>query len=132
MVTFTVIAAFVTVPDVGVITIVDVLVLFFGVPVQPATSTNAIIAPASPMRARTRRVSGSMNNAAIAIMRKTTCRTNDAGGIFIACGGTMNDAAVMDPCTVVPGAGAALPVGTEHEVINPPAPGAQVEVTDPV
>ena len=46
------------------------------------------------------------------------------------CGGTMKDDAVMAPLTVAPGAGAALVVGTEHEVIS--VPGVQVKATAPV
>jgi hypothetical protein len=131
MVTFTVIAVLVTPPEDGVITMVDDLDPPAD-PLQPATSTNTIIAPAIPRRVRNRRASGSMNSRAIAIMMKSTCRRNADGGTFMDCGGTMKDAAVMEPFTVVPGAGAALAVGTEHEVINAPVPGAQVEATAPV
>ena len=46
------------------------------------------------------------------------------------CGGTMKEDAVMAPLTVAPGAGAALVVGTEHEVIS--IPGVQVKATAPV
>ena len=65
-----------------------------------------------------------MKSMAIASMMKSTCRSNADGGTFMDCGGTMKDAAVMEPLTVVPGAGAALVVGTAHEVISAPVPGA--------
>jgi len=41
------------------------------------------------------------------------------------CGGTMKDAAVMEPLAEAPGAGAAFVVGTEHEVISAPVPGCK-------
>ncbi len=89
-----------------------------GDPLQPATSMNTIIAPAIPMRVRNRWAAGIMNNIAIAIMMKSTCRSNADGGAFKDCGGTMKEVAVMDPVAVAPGAGAALVVGTAHEEIN--------------
>src|SRR5271170_6096385 len=132
MVTFTVIAGLVTPPEDGVITMVDDLDPPPADPLQPATSTNTIIAPAIPRRVRKRRTSGSMKSRASAIMTKSTCRSNADGGIFMDCGGTMKDAAVMEPCTVVTaGFATTLALGTEHEVISAPAPGAQVKVTAP-
>jgi hypothetical protein len=79
---------------------------------------------------RNRRASGSMKSKPIAIMMKSTCRSNADGGTFMDCGGTMNDEAVMEPLAVAPGAGAAFVVGTEQEVIS--MPGVQVEATAPV
>lgn len=103
-----------------------------GFPVQPATSTKTIMAPASPRRVRNRRTSGSMNSRLIAIMRKSTCRSNADGGSFMDCGGTMKDAAVIEPFTVATGAICVrLAVGTEHELISIPVPGAQVKATAP-
>jgi hypothetical protein len=99
MVTFTAIAVLVTPPDDAVIVMVDDL-FPEGDPVQPAKSTNTIIAPTIPRRVRNRRAEGSMNNRAIAIMMKTTCRNNADGGIFMDCGGTRKAAAVMEPLTV--------------------------------
>src|SRR5271170_3533466 len=132
MVTFTVIAGLVTPPEDGVTTMVDVLDPPPAGPLQPATSTNTSMAPSIPRRVRNRRASGSMKSMAIASMMKATCRSNADGGTFMDCGGTMKDAAVMEPLTVVPGAGAALVVGTAHEVISAPVPGAHVEATAPV
>ena len=129
MVTFTVIAVLVTPPEDGVIVRVDDLDPP-PPPRQPATSTNTIIAPAIPRRVRNRRASGSMNSRPIASMMKSTCRSNADGGTFMDCGGTMKDDAVMAPLAVAPGAGAALVVGTEHEVIS--IPGVQVKATAPV
>src|SRR6202795_268250 len=106
MVTFTVIAGLVMPPEDGVIVMVDDLDPPPGPPLQPATSTNTIMAPASPRRVRNRRTSGSMNSRAIAIMMKSTCRSNADGGIFMDCGGTRKAAAVIEPLAVAPGAGA--------------------------
>src|SRR5277367_3100408 len=132
MVTFTVIAVLVTPPEDGVIVMVDALLPPPAGPLQPATSTNTSMAPSIPRRVRNRRASGSMKSMAIASMTKSTCRSNADGGTFMDCGGTMKDAAVMEPLTVVPGAGAALVVGTAHEVISAPLPGVQVKATAPV
>jgi len=99
-------------------------------PLQPATRTNTSIAPAIPSRVRNRRTEGSINSRAIASMMKSTCRNNADGGAFKECGGTINEEAVMDPLAVAPGAGAALVVGTEHEVIS--IAGVQVKDTAPV
>ena len=130
MVTFTVIAVLVTPPEDGVIVRVEDLEPPPPPPLQPATSTNTIMAPNIPRRVRNRRASGSMNSRPIAIMMKSTCRSNADGGTFMDCGGTIKADAVMEPLTVVPGAGAALAFGTEHEVIN--IPGVQVKATAPV
>src|SRR5580693_7247105 len=130
MVTFTVIAVLVTPPDEGVIVRVDDFDPPPPFPLQPATSTNTIMAPNIPKRMRNRRASGSMKSRPIASMMKSTCRSNADGGTFIDCGGTMKDDAVMAPLTVAPGAGAAFVVGTEHEVIS--IPGVQVKATAPV
>ncbi len=129
MVTFTVIAGFMTVPEDGVIEIVEA----FDVgpePLQPATRMNTIIAPTIPSRVRNRRIEGITSNRAIAIMMKSTCRSSADGGAFKDCGGTMNEAAVMDPIALAPGAGAALVVCTEQEVIS--IAGVQVKDTAPV
>src|ERR1700675_3201597 len=112
MVTFTVIAVLVTPPEDGVIVMLD----DFDPPTDPAhpaTSRNTIMAPAIPRCVRNRRAEGSMNSRAMAIMMKSTCRSNADGGIFIACGGTRKAEAVMEPVAVAPGAAAALVVGTE-------------------
>jgi hypothetical protein len=130
MVTFTVITGLVTVPEDGVIAIVEAFDGGCPPPLQPATRMNTSMAPAIPSRVRNRRASGSMNNRAIAIITKSTCRSNADGGAFKDCGGTMNEAAVIDPFAVAPGAGAALVVGTEHDVIR--VAGVHVEDTDPV
>src|ERR1700722_2371792 len=132
MVTFTVIAGLATPPDDGVITMVDDLDPAPGPPLQPATSTNTIIAPAIPRRVRNRRASGSRKSRAIAIMIKSTCCSNTDGGIFMDCGGTRKAAAVMETFTVATGeACVRLAVGTEHDVISIPVPGTQVKSTDP-
>src|ERR1700730_3581360 len=103
MVTFTVIAGLATPPEDGVITIVDDLDPPPGPPLQPATSTNTIIAPATPRRLRNRRDSGSRKSRPLVTMRKSTCRSNADGGSFKDCGGTMKAAAVMEPLTVATG-----------------------------
>ena len=129
MVTFTVTAGLVTLPEDGVIAMVEA----FDVgpePLQPATRMNTIIAPAIPSRVRNRRTEGIINNSAIAIMMKSTCRSSADGGAFRDFGGTMKEAAVMDPLAVAPGAGAALVVGTMHEVIS--MAGVHVNDTAPV
>ena len=83
MVTFTVIAVLVTPPDDGVIVSVDDLAPPApGLPLQPATTMNTIIAPAIPSCVRNRRTEGIINNRAIAIMIKSTCRSNSDGGAF--------------------------------------------------
>jgi len=130
MVTFTVIAVLVTPPDEGVIVRVDDFDPPPPFPLQPATSTNTIMAPNIPKRMRNRRASGSMKSRPIASMMKSTCRSNADGGTFMDCGGTMRDAATMEPLAVAPGDGAALVVGTEQEVIS--IPGVQVKATAPV
>ena len=129
MVTFTVITGLVTAPEDGVIAIVEALDAGTP-PLQPATRMNTSMAPAIPSRVRNRRTAGSINSRAIAIIMKSTCRSNADGGAFKDCGGTMKEAAVMDPFAVAPGAGAALVVGTEHEVIS--VAGVQVKDTAPV
>src|SRR5277367_1978695 len=132
MVTFTMIAGLVTPPDDGVITMVDDLDPPPAGPLQPATSTNTSMAPSIPRRVRNRRASGSMKSMAIASMMKSTCRSNADGGTFMDWGGTMKDAAVMEPLTVTIGASCVkFAVGTEHEVISIPVPGAQVKSTAP-
>ena len=130
MVTFTVITGFVTVPEDGVIAIVEVLDGGVPPPLQPATRMNTSMAPTMPSRVRNRRTAGIISNRAIAIMMKSTCRSNADGGAFKDCGGTMNEAAVMDPIAVAPGAGAALVVCTEQDVIS--MAGVQVKDTAPV
>src|SRR5271156_5122430 len=130
MVTFTMIAGLVTPPEDGVITMVDDLDPPPADPLQPATSTNTSMAPNIPRRVRNRRASGSMKSMAIASMTKSTCRSNADGGTFMDCGGTIKADAVMEPLAVAPGAGAALVVGTEHEVIS--VAGVQVKATAPV
>src|SRR5580658_7431374 len=130
MVTFTVIAVLVTPPDEGVIVRVDDFDPPPPFPLQPATSTNTIMAPNIPKRMRNRRASGSMKSRPIASMMKSACRSNADGGTFMDCGGTMRDAATMEPLAVAPGDGAALVVGTEQEVIS--IPGVQVKATAPV
>ena len=130
MVTFTVITGLVTVPEDGVIAMVEAFDPPPGFPEQPATSTNTSIAPAIPSRVRNRRTEGSINSRAIAIIMKSTCRSSADGGAFKDCGGTMNEAAVMAPLAVAPGAGAALVVGTEQEVIS--MAGVQAKDTAPV
>ncbi len=130
MVTFTVIAGLVTPPEDGVIDRVDDFDPPPPPPLQPARSTNTIMAPNIPRRVRNRGASGSMNSRPIASMMKSTCRSNADGGAFKDCGGTINADAVMEPLTMVPGAGAALAFGTEHEVSN--IPGLQVKATAPV
>jgi len=119
----------VTPPDDGVIEMVEDLEPPAD-PLQPATSMNTSMAPAIPSRVRNRRTAGSMNNRAIASIMKSTCRSNADGGAFKDCGGTMNEAAVMDPAAEAPGVGAALVVATEHEVIS--IAGVQVKATAPV
>jgi len=130
MVTFTVIAGLVTPPEDGVIDRVDDFDPPPPPPLQPARSTNTIMAPNIPRRVRNRRASGSMNSRPIASMMKSTCRSNADGGAFKDCGGTMKEAAVMDPAAEAPGAGAALVVATEHDVIS--MAGVQVNATAPV
>src|SRR5271156_699191 len=71
-----------------------------------------------------------MNSRPIASIMKSTCRSNADGGVFKDCGGTMNEAAVMDPAAEAPGVGAAFVVATEHEVIS--MAGVQVNATAPV
>src|SRR5580704_18241744 len=135
MVTFTVIAVLVTVTPPpptadGVIAMVEAFEDPPADPLQPATSTNTVMAPAIPRRVRNRRIEGIINSRAIAIIMKNTCRSNADGGVFKDCGGTMNEEAVMDPLAVAPGAGAAAVLGTEHDVIS--MAGVQVKDTDPV
>jgi hypothetical protein len=130
MVTFTVIAVLVTPPEDGVIEMVEALEDPPAEPLQPATSMNTSMAPAIPSRVRNRRTEGIINSRAIAIMIKSTCRSNAEGGAFKDCGGTMNAEAVMDPAAEAPGAGAALAVATEHELIS--VAGVQVKDTAPV
>ena len=129
MVTFTVMAGLVTVPEAGVIEIVDDL-LPAGDPLQPTTTISTSMAPANPICVRNRRTEGIINSIAIAIMIKIIWRSNADGGAFKDCGGTMNAEAVMDPAAEAPGAGAALVVATEHELIS--MPGVQVKDTAPV
>src|SRR5271163_485500 len=115
MVTFTVIAGLVTPPEDGVTTMVDVLDPPPAGPLQPATSTKTNMAPSIPRRVRNRRASGSMKSRPIAIMMKSTCRSNADGGSFMDCGGTRKAAAVMEPFTVATGvAWVGLALGTEH------------------
>src|SRR5271163_2702066 len=134
MVTFTVIAGFITVTPPpptaeGVIEMVEVLGAG-GPPEQPATM-NTNIAPAIPSRVRKRRAVGIINSRAIASIMRITCRSNAGGGAFMDCGGTTNAAAVMEPIAVAPaGPGAAGVVATEHDVIS--MPGVQVKDTGPV
>jgi hypothetical protein len=130
MVTFTVIAVLVTPPEDGVIEMVEAFDELPTEPLQPATRMNTSMAPAIPSCVRNRRTEGIINNRAIAIMIKSTCRSNADGGAFKDCGGTMNAEAVMDPAAEAPGAGAALVVATEHEVIS--MAGVQVKDTAPV
>src|ERR1700691_4632491 len=130
MVTLTVIAGLVTPPEDGVIERVDDFDPPPPPPLQPATSTNTIMAPNIPRRVRHRRASGSMKSRPMARMMKSTWRSSSDGGTFMDCGGTMKEDAVMPPLTVAPGAGAAFVVGTEHEVIS--IPGVQVKSTAPV
>src|SRR5271156_5018498 len=130
MVTFTVVAALVTPPDDGAIAMVEALDPPPADPLQPATRMNTSMAPAIPSRVRNRRTEGIMNSRAIASIMKSTCRSNADGGAFKDCGGTKNDMAVMDPAAEAPGAGAALVVATEHEVIS--MAGVQVNATAPV
>jgi hypothetical protein len=129
MVTFTVTAGLVTLPEDGVIEMVEACD-DGPEPLQPATRMNTSIAPAIPSRVRNRLTEGIMNSSAIAIIMKSTCRSKAGGGAFKDCGGTMNEAAVMEPIAEAPGAGPALVVATEHDVIS--IAGVQVNATAPV
>ena len=131
MLTVTVIAGLVTPPEEGVI--VRVVVLGFGrFPVQPATTTNTSIAPASPMRVRNFRVEGNKKSRAIASITKSICCGVAAGGRgFVDSGATTKEAAVSVPLAMAPGAAAALVVGTAHAVTSV-LPGVQVNETAPV
>lgn len=129
MLTFTVIAVLVTPPEEGVIMMVEVL----GVeepPPQPATSTNASIAPAIPNRVRKRCAFGIIINSKIAKIAKTSCRRDTDGGTFMDVGGAMKAEAVNVPVAVAPGDGAAFVVGTAHADIK--VPGVHANATGPV
>ncbi len=124
------IAGLVTPPEDAVIAIVDALDPPAD-PLQPAISTYTSTAPAIPSRVRNRRTEGIINSRAIASIMKSTCRSDADGGASKDCGGTMNEAAVMDPIALTGVvAGPIAVVCTEHEVIN--MAGVQVKATDPV
>jgi hypothetical protein len=130
MLTLTVMAGLLTPPEEGVIVTVDVLV-FWRFPVQPATTMNTSIAPTIPMRPRNRRVEGSMKRSEITSITRNTSRIVAAGGTFMDCGATTKEEAVSVAVAVAPGAGAALVMGTAHEVTSV-LPGVQVKDTEPV
>jgi len=131
MFTVTVIADFVTPPEEGVITTVDVLGFGPPPPLQPATTINTIIAPSIPMRARNRLVEGIMNRREIISITRNTSRIVAAGGSLMDCGATTKEEAVSVAVAVAPGAAAAFVVGTAHEVTSV-LPGVQVKDTEPV
>lgn len=128
MFTVTVIADFVTPPEEGVITTVDVLGFGPPPPLQPATTMNTSIAPTIPIRPRNHRVDGIMNRREIISITRNTSRIVAAGGSFMDCGATTKEEAVSVAVAVAPGAAAAFVGGTAHEVTSV-LPGVQVKVT---
>ena len=131
IVTFTTMAVFMTLPEEGVIVMLDVLGFGPPPPLQPATTMNTSITPTMPMRVRSRRGEANMNSSTMASITRVTCRTVATGGSFMDCGATMKEEAVSVPVAVAPGAAAAGVVGTAHELMSE-LPGVQVKDTIPV